>query len=117
MPADHVPTACGSVGARGETVMPKSKPGSARRKASRARRRAASHAALLDKFWDTKSFLALSRVEKEQVWRSLNREIRPEETRPLSAAQRRQWSRIRPVAGGAVILALVLLPLSLAAAP
>ena len=49
----------------------------------------------LGSFWDTESFLVLSDAEKEKVWRSLNREISAEETRPLSPAQRRQWARIK----------------------
>ena len=40
-------------------------------------------------------FMALSDAEKERVWESFNREIPRSETRPLSAAMRREWEKAK----------------------
>ena len=44
-------------------------------------------------------FLTPSDAEKECVWASYNREIPFSETRPLNAAERAQWARIKRKAG------------------
>lgn len=38
-------------------------------------------------------FEALSDADKEKVYQSVDREIRPEELRPLNAEERKQWNR------------------------
>jgi hypothetical protein len=75
-------------------------PGGNTRKTAVGARRGQRSADPLDKFWDMKSFLALSDAEKEEVWESLNREIPFKETRPLSPEQRRQWARMKRAARG-----------------
>src|SRR6476620_11184870 len=65
-------------------------------------------------FANAAEFRALSDAEKERVWQSLNREIRDEELRPLTAAERKRWARVkrkigRPKVGrGAVPLSVSL---------
>jgi hypothetical protein len=41
------------------------------------------------------SFLALSEMEKEAVYQSVDREFSQAETKPLSAAERRLWAKAK----------------------
>src|SRR3954454_13134000 len=60
----------------------------------KASRRTAADASL-PAFDDAAEFRALSDADKERVWASLNREIPAEELRPLTAAERKRWARVR----------------------
>ena len=44
-------------------------------------------------------FLALPDDEKERIWESYNRPVPLSETRPLNAAERRQWARMKRKSG------------------
>jgi hypothetical protein len=46
-------------------------------------------------FADAAEFRALSDADKERVWESLNREIPADELRPLTAAERKRWARVK----------------------
>ena len=50
-------------------------------------------------FADAAEFRALSDADKHRVWESLNREIPTEELRPLTAAERKRWGRVKRKAG------------------
>lgn len=50
-------------------------------------------------FADAAEFRALSDADKERVWESLNREIPVEELRPLTAAERKRWARVKRKVG------------------
>ena len=44
-------------------------------------------------------FLALSDYEKEEIFREFDRPLAPSQTRPLNAAERRQWERAKKKVG------------------
>src|SRR4051812_43928058 len=50
-------------------------------------------------FADAAEFRAMSDADKERVWASLNREIPAEELRPLTAAERKRWARVKRKSG------------------
>jgi hypothetical protein len=76
--------------------------------AARRRRTTKSNAVAAPEFADAAEFRALSNAEKERVWQSLDREISDDELRPLTAAERKRWTRVkrkigRPKIGGGAV--------------
>src|SRR3954451_9895330 len=69
-------------------------------------------------FADAAEFRALADADKQRVWSSLNREIPPDELRPLTPAERKRWARVRrkigrPKVGNAAVPVSVSLERSL----